>query len=388
MVSYKYVLSALSLSIMLMMVACSPRSPSLEKQPPSQETARKSPPVSSQPRQTEWERLVQAAKKEGQVVLITSATPAQREAFISVFKGRYGIDLEFITGRAAETVAKLFTERKAGLYTVDLYLRGTTTALDTLKPAGLLDPLEPVLVLPEVIDPKVWWGEKLRWADQAHYMLTFMSFPSGKVGINTDLVKAGEIKSYQNLLEPRWKGKFTMNDPTVSGSGYRWFHTVARFILNVDYMRALARQEPVILRDQRVQVEWLVRGKYPVAISPHEGTITDFLSVGGVSMTVLTPREGGYLTAGGGAIALINKAPHPNAAKLFVNWLLTREGQTIYSKTYGAQSARVDVPTDYLNPWSLRESGVKYVDVMDEEFDTKADEYLKLAKEIFGDLLK
>lgn len=77
----------------------------------------------------------------------------------------------------------------------------------------------------------------------------------------------------------------------------------------------------------------------------------------------------------------MNKAPHPNAAKLFVNWLLTREGQTIYSKTYGAQSARVDVPTDYLNPWSFRESGVKYVDVMDEEFDTKADEYLKLAKE-------
>lgn len=338
--------------------------------------------------QAEWERTLKDAKREGVLVVHSDAQPELNAALISTMKGKFGIELELVTGRSAETNQKLLAQRKAGLFLADLYLRGTTAGLALLKPNGILDPLEPLLILHEVLDGKAWFGGKLRWADEAHYMLTFLAFPSGKIGINTSMVKTGEIKSYRDLLDTRWKGKISMNDPTVTGSGYRWFHTTARFIMDVDYMKSLAKQEPAIIRDQRVLVEWLVREKYPIAISPDEATVSTFLRVGGVPLTILTPAEGGYLTTGSGAIALINKAPHPNAARVFVNWLLTREGQTMFSKIYGAQSGRVDAPTDFLNPWSIRALNTKYIDVLAEDFDSKSEEYLKLAKEIFGPLLK
>lgn len=340
----------------------------------------------------EWEKLVVAAKREGRVVWLGTVGAEVRRAVTEAFGSKYGIKVEVIAGRASEVGAKIMSERRAGLYLADVMSAGPgPTTATVLKPAGALDPLEPVLVLPELTDPdvikKTWWGGELLWVDKERTMLAFVAYPSGKIVVNTNLVKPGEIKSYRDLLDLKWKGKMTLNDPTVGGSGNNWFTSLAESIMDLDYLRKLAKQEPVILRDQRLQVEWLAQGKYPIAITPKEDIVKEFITVG-APLKGITPAEGAYIIQGYGSVLLINRAPHPHAAKLFINWLLSKEGVTTFSRAYGTQSARLDVPTDYIDPEMLRQPGIKYYSNITEEVSLKAAQYLKVAEEVFGEVLK
>jgi len=208
------------------------------------------------------------------------------------------------------------------------------------------------------------------------------------LSVNTDLVKPGEIKSYKDLLNPKWKGRIIMNDPTVGGAGSRWFAVVADQFMGLDYMRSLASQEPVITREQRLQVESLARGKYAIAIGMQPDIQAEFVKYGSPIKTVV-PEEGGWLGGGPGLIGYFDRAPHPNAAKIFANWFLSKEGQTLYSKTALAESARLDVPNDHIAREDRRIPGVKYFIGDDEDFLIKKTEYEhKWAKEIFGFLVK
>lgn len=153
-----------------------------------------------------------------------------------------------------------------------------------------------------------------------------------------------------------------------------------------DFARELVKQEPMITRDLRLQMDWLAHGKYPIAIAPDTIVMTEFREVG-APVAYLTPQEGSYLSSGYGNLGLVNRAPHPSAARLFINWLLTREGQTIFSRTMGAQSGRLDVPTDHLPKEYLREPGVNYLISYNEEYVLKEPEVIEKAAEVFKPLL-
>jgi len=166
----------------------------------------------------EWENVVTAAKKEGKVAVYTTAPGEMRKALQSGFKEKFGIDVEVVSFRGGEMGARLLNERRAGIYLVDVFVGGSTTPMTQLKPGGALDPLDKLLVLPEVTNAKLWHQGKLWWIDQAHTVLMFLGFPVPNLAINTNMVKQGEIKTYKDLLDPRWKGKIVMNDPTVPGT--------------------------------------------------------------------------------------------------------------------------------------------------------------------------
>ena len=153
-------------------------------------------------------------------------------------------------------------------------------------------------------------------------------------------------------------------------------------------MRELVKQEPFITRDQRLQAESLARGKYAVAIGVQPDIQAEFIKMGARIQTII-PEEGAWLGGGPGLIAAFSKAPHPNAAKVFINWFLSKEGQTLYSRTARAESARLDVPNDHLNKADRRDPKVKYFISEDESFLKKKREYeKKWAKEIFGPLIR
>lgn len=383
----------LSLVLVLIVAGCAPKTA-----PAPQAAAPASPTVTGQavsPQtpakeawQVEWEKVVNAAKKEGTVVLYSTAGGIMRQAMSDAFRARYGLGVEMLSGKGAEVSAKLISERNAGLYLADVYIGGTTTPINQLKPIGVLDPLEPVLILPEVVDPKMWFGGALRWVDPAHTILVFLGYPNTNVAINTKLVKPEEIKSYRDLLNPRWKGKIVMNDPTVAGTGAKTFAVVGWHIMDLDFWREVAKQEPLVIRDQRLMVEWLAHGKYALLLFPDTPTMTEFMNAG-APLAWITPVEGTYLSSGHGNVALVNRAAHPNAAKLFINWLLSKEGQTVFSKAYGSQSNRVDVPAEGLDPLKVRQTGVKYfLEADKEDFLLKQPEQMRIAKEIFGAFMK
>ncbi len=121
-------------------------------------------------------------------------------------------------GRSAEVTPKLVRERSAGLYLADVIGAGATSMILETKPTGILAPLEPMLVLPEVMDPKVWSGGQL-FIDKGKFIKPMSADFSRSVARNTDLVKEGEIKSLLDLLDPKWKGKIVLSDPTAGGGG-------------------------------------------------------------------------------------------------------------------------------------------------------------------------
>lgn len=244
------------------------------------------------------------------------------------------------------------------------------------------------MILPDVADPetikKVWYRGELWWVDRDHTLLATLMFPHPPLAINTTMVRPDEIKTYNDLLDIKWKDKMNFNDPSQSGTTFQSFMI---HVYGADWLRKLAKQEPVILRDQRLQVEWLARGKVPIALGLKVEVYNEFKRAG-APIQAITPAEGTWLSTDSSAIHIYNRAAHPNAARVFINWVLSKEGQTVLSKIAGGQSGREDVPTDFLPPDQIRRPGVKYWEKEREEVSFQKAEELNLCKEIFASLLK
>lgn len=328
------------------------------------------------------------AKKEGRLSLYSSADGELRVALIKKMRENFGLALEMVTGTGAELTLKILNERKAGIYNIDVYIGGVPTILNDLKPQGVFNPISPQLFLPQVLDPKAWWGGELPYIDKDKTAVAFVTNISPPLAINTNIVGREEIKSYLDLLNPRWKGKMILMDPSAPGTASGWFAAViGSGKLDLDYMRKLAQMDLTVTRDQRLQVAWLAQGKYLVAIAPQPISVSQFKK-DGAPVELISLKEGGHVSSSSGNIATVNKAPHPNAAKLFINWHLTSEGQTIYTRSIFQQSARVDVPTDHLDSDSLRKPEENYFNSSNEEFIKLRPEYNKMAREIFGPLMR
>lgn len=331
----------------------------------------------------EWQKALETVKKEGRLVIYGAPLGETRLALMETFRKTYGIPVEYIGAMESLIAEKSLTERRAGIYLSDVYIGGAGSGLNILKANKAFDPLEPLLLLPEVTDTKIWWGEKLPWVDKEKFLLAFLGYVNWPFAINSELVRSEEIKSFRDVLNPKWKGKMVMSDPVFTGTGRFFFGGMGMQIMGIEYMRELAKQEPIITRDWRQQAEWVARGKYAIAVAPYPAYILEFMNAG-APIKFIIPVEGSYLTAGSGNVAFFNKAPHPGAAKVFINWLLSKEGQTLFSKTYIRQSLRVDLPTDYLDPEILRQPGVKYASTMGEDYILQEPKNNELAREIFG----
>lgn len=357
------------------------------------------PSLTKEAWQTEWERTFSLARREG--VVHISAGPAgtnlTREIFRSSFTEKYGIELIWTVGMGGEISQKIVTERRAGLYTTDISITGGNTSISVYKVYGFLQPLKPSMILPEVKDESAWLGGKLPFIDsEGMYVLAATLYPQAPLYINTRLVKEDEFSTYANLLNPKWKGKFIAADFTVTGGGLKWFSAMIEEdfgpILGLDYMRALSQQDPIIVRDKRITAEWLIREKYPFGLNSQ---ITDDLAAfrrEGIPIPPLkgvTPKEGGYITTGSQVITYFDKAPHPNASRVFLNWLLSREGAIALIKATVKDSSRIDISAGEIDPQAaIREPGKSYVNTDQEKFLLKTNEYVRLAREIFGHLLR
>ncbi len=337
--------------------------------------------------QREWDNLVAAAQQEGSVMMYTYSGPEVLQELKKAFGEKYQINLEWVVGRGAETEERVMRERSAGLFLPDVYLSGTSGTLATLKPAGVFEPLPPVLILPEVKDPKNWYDSKLQYSDsEGQFVLIQVGSPTPGVIVNSQLVKPTDIQSFNDLLAPQWKGKISLDDPTMPGAGQRWFRSVAE-LMGVDFMRQLVSQEPVVMRNDRLRFEWVVRGTKPLTLGHKTDTYAEFVKIG-APVTAYYLKEGAWMTGRGSGLSLINRAPHPNAAKVFINWVLTKEGQTIYSRLTRTQSLRLDVPSDFLTPEEIRKPGAKYIMVENEAYMKKDGEFGLLAKDIFKSLMQ
>ncbi len=343
--------------------------------------------------QQKWDELLAAGKKEGTVNIYNTAwRPEASAALREAFMQKYGISLEFSPfARGAELFAKVQAEKTAGLAIADVFGAGGPTLISTMKPAGVFRPMEPVLILPEVIDPKAWSGNRVPYLDKDKLAIGMAASVQRYIGYNTDLIKAGEITTYEDVLKPQYKGKITLNDPTVTGVGNAFVAHLAHDIWDLDrtsaYLTRLIKEQNVVIeRDYRIHVESVVRGKYSIALAPLPETVDEFMRVG-APISVAVTKEGTFVSPAAGAMGISVSAPHPNATAVFANWLLTKEGQSVFSKGFGSPSLRADVSTEGFFPIMLPQPGEKlFLD--SEEAILYRGQMLDVAKKIINEAMK
>lgn len=320
----------------------------------------------------DWEQTLAAARKEGQVTVYIY----RYEALLQDFKREFpGINVVSVTGRGSQLTSRIMAERRASKYIADVYSGGTNSLYNTLYKGKALDPLKPALILPEVTDTSKWYGNEHRYADpEGQYIFAFIGSPSNaQLAYNTTQVNAKEFKSYQDLLQPKWKGKIVSLDPRDTGLGATMQFYYYSPDLGPEFMRKFfGGMDITYSKNFRQMTDWLSQGKFAICVgckdslrAKNQGLPVDDFDTNGW-------KEGSSFSAGGGSLSLMNQAPHPNAAKLFVNWFLSRKGQMALQKLGDvddpANSRRIDIPKDGIPPDNQLQPGVKYFDVVKPEY--------------------
>ena len=334
----------------------------------------------------EWGEALEGTKKEGKLVVATSADPVMRE-IAAKFKSRYGITVEHLAGSSSQLAARLSTERQAGINSVDVFLGGVQTVANVLYAEKMLDPLKPALIHPDVVDPKKWKRGKLWFADpEERYVLRVFSTITGLLHVNADHVKVGELTKAADLLAPKWRGKIATEDITVAGSGS---NTAARILLQTseDFAKRLyLGQNTRSTRERRQLTDWLARGTYPIVFGAQSSDVEKMIKEGFPLKEVFGFSDmPPALTGSPWMLTLMHKAPHPNAGKVFLNWIVGKEGLEIYSRAEGRASLRTDLDESFIAPEELPRAGVNYFDTYDWQFTVSEKEKIRLRlKEMLG----
>jgi iron(III) transport system substrate-binding protein len=322
--------------------------------------------------QKTWDGTLAAARKEGKVVVAGPPDAQVRQALPAAFEARYGIRMEYISARGTDQVAKLQRERGAGIYAVDAVLAGNQTLFSVMLPEKMLAPLKPELILPEVTEGQYWKRGSLWFADpEQNYILRIFNTVREAFIINTDLVREKDLRRFSDLLDPKWKGKISFLDPSMAGTGanqcaflYKQFGENFVKTLFVD-------QKPLISRERRQLTDAVLRSNYPITFGAEDGEIERLRAEGMPVKAIFGLDDMPGVVSGGNMIGLLDQAPHPNAARVFVNWMASKEAAEIYGRALKMVPARTDIDAaSFMPPEVIPKPGVKYFDVYDYHFTT------------------
>jgi iron(III) transport system substrate-binding protein len=200
--------------------------------------------------------------------------------------------------------------------------------------------------------------------EEEKYIFVFNADVQSDFSYNSKLVNPKEFRSLWDFLNPKWKGKMVMYDPTLASGSMQFVYHHPE--LGPPFLRRLfSEMEIPASRDYRQLGDWLAVGKYALILFTNADRIDlEIAKKQGLPVDSFDPttfKEGAILGSANGNLALIDRAPHPNSARVAINWLLSRKGQTIYQRILQNNSRRIDIPKDHMPPNKRRKEGVQYV---------------------------
>lgn len=352
----------------LLLVACAPKTPpapatlappSPGKAPPPASTV--SPPTTQD---TAWAKVVEAAQKEGKVSLYSWGLTGDLGVTISkAFKDKYGITVELTTGTGAQLVPRIQSEYRANQFVADM-LEGSPINAIFAKQQSLTQTFGD---LPQKRNKDVWVREP--FLDKEGHTVSFFYTIHGAY-INTKLLNPNDApKTWKALLDPKWKGKMVVPDPDSMPTANQLYVVLTRHSgFTDDYFRDLAKQELIIAPTHPEADAVLMRGQASIDLASSLSTMAPLISQGAPIVPI--DMSEGVPSPDGSVLNLMSKAPHPNAARLFADWLISKEGQEVHSKTRSVPSIRKDVG-DY-RPVQTKINYTKLIPMNEQDWDEGA----------------
>jgi iron(III) transport system substrate-binding protein len=324
--------------------------------------------------ETEWAKLIAAAQQEGTLSIASGGAPSrQYRPVVDVFSKKFNLKVEVSTGNATDTVNRVLAERKAGKFTVDVALISSRENQQRLVPSDSLVPLTSLLFHPDVLDMSAWYKKRHMYADKfGKFALIYHAGLEDQyeAWYNTDKIKEAEIATLAkqtDIFDPKWKGKIAgqgMGDPSGIRQMIDSYFEPDR---GPEWVRRYMTTTGVTFTDDRRILEtWLVNGRFPVHYIA-TGT-EDYIALARKGLPIkphyMIKKVGVLRASGSGCcISAFANAPHANAAKLFINWFLTKEGQTATHTlipNLDRASLRNDVPFGEVLPQQRRGFGKEY----------------------------
>ena len=294
---------------------------------------------------TVWDQTVAAAKKEGQLIISGPSGTAWREQLLTFQQAYPEIKLSITAAASRDFWPRIIKEREAKLSLWDFRVGGPDNLSYTVKTLGYMTPVRDMLILPEFIDDNLWYGglDGIFLDNEKRYFLGFALYEENIAYYNSRLVNDPNMSDLKNLINPKWAGKISMADPRAGsplvGSGAMLKTYGENFLRTL-----ITQQKPVIVKEPRQQIDWLASGRYPITIGLPTIAFVEY-EQRGASIGEFRKMTGTRTwTQGVGGIQALADAPHPNATKVFVNWLLSRDVQLRVMKAVRLNSRRKDIP--------------------------------------------
>jgi len=270
--------------------------------------------------------LISGAKAEGRLVLYASAATQQLQMYLTAFNKRYPfIKTEYFRTDKQKLVTRVLLEEQNKQRLADLV---HTSVIEThiLKKRGALSryiPMESASFPSQYKDPEGYWTSV---------------YASGTLmGFNTRQVKKAEApKSYEDLLNPRWKNVMGIDNTKIE-----WFYMLLK-LKGRSFMEKLAAQNPQVMAGNTNLLNLLAAGEFGIMAGVYEYSVDNMKNKGApVDWLGLEPVITYTVAA-----SLPSQPPHPFAAKLFIEWLLSKEGQEVINQ-YGRVPIRDDIDSKY-----------------------------------------
>lgn len=335
-------------------------------------------------------KLIAAAEQEGSLVVFALPNTVMREFVVRQWNAAFPkIALQANVIGQPQFIARIRTERSAGKYLWDVAFSGHPAGY-VLAKQGALDPILPELIDPEVNDPKVWGGWDQALVDEAEKYVFSMSayLSSGSYDALHVPPEEAERIGPKIMLRPEYKGKIAWENPLVPGAGKTQGFFIHRALGDEGLRKLILNQKVVITSQQHDVVEAMAHGTAWFGIGPPVKMLAEPYVKAGVKLDIRSfgrDPDQAVLTHGGQTLYLFNKRPHPNATRLFVNWILTKDMQTRIAQATTQGSRRLDVPP-VGDPDTTPIPGAKYDAPQREAFQKRVDATSEMVRELLKEV--
>ena len=315
------------------------------------------------------QELIDAAKKEGKVVWYTALVVNQVvRPLAEAFQAKYGIKVEFVSALWQEQALRMINEGKTGKVQGDIF--DGPPAFEQVYAAGFVEPY----LIPSAADyPAAYKDPKGLWT--AHSLQ-----PTG-IAVNTDLVQEKDYPtSYEDLLDPKWKGRMAWTTSTSAGGPPGFIGMILDHMgeeKGMEYLRKLAKQDIInVPSNQRVVLDKAVAGEVPLVLSVYNYHIPISQAKGAPIKWIKIDPLSGHL----GTFSLIKDAPHPNAARLLLDFIMSEEGETIQARA-GYIPAHPAVPSE--DPSLKPEGNYTFSGIAPDRMMVEGPRWVKIYRELF-----